>query len=210
MDDVLDRLSRARKRLDAKDAARDAMLNQRRGLVSTSQEVVNLVHQGRVDDARERYEALLLEIDPVREAVEAHPDLWFSGALRNALQEVAEAWAVLRFVGEDVDLPRERVTDEALVLGLADAVGELRRLALDALIDDRVEEAVDRLDEMERLYEALRTIDVASGVVDHRHKVDVARQLVDKTRGKIALARIERRLAETARPSRESPGGEGP
>lgn len=207
---MLDRLSRARKRLDAKDAARDAMLNQRRGLVSTSQEVVNLVHQDRVDDARERYEALVPEIDPVRETVEAHPDLWFSGALRNALQEVAEAWAVLYFVGEDVDLPRERVTDEALVLGLADAVGELRRLALDALIDDRVEDAVDRLEQMERLYEALRTIDVASGVVDHRHKVDVARQLVDKTRGKIALARMERRLADHARASLQSPGEEGP
>lgn len=194
MDELVDRLDQARERLDAKDSVRDAMLKQRRGLTSGAQTVMNLVHQDRPADARDRYRDLLGEVKTVRSELADHPDLWCSGALRNALQEIAEAWALLRLVHEDVELPDTVMTDEALVLGLADAVGEIRRLALDALIDDRVEDAVERLHEMERLYETLRTIDVASGVVDHRRKVDIARQLVDKTRGKIAMSRIEERM----------------
>lgn len=198
MDGFFDRLDQARERLAAKDEVRDTMLDQRRSLVSGARTVVNLVHQDRTGDALDRFEHVLEEVEPIRSGLSEHPDLWWSGALRNALQEVAEAWALLRLVGEDATLPENLVTDEALVLGLADTVGELRRLALDALIEDRVDDAVDRLRQMERLYEALRAIDVSSGVVDHRHKTDVARQLIDKTRGKIALGKIERRIQAAA------------
>lgn len=196
MEPPLDRLDAARDRLEGKDRTRDEMLNAKRGLTSNARRIVNRVHQGDLEQARILYEGLLGDVDQVRDLVAEHPDLWHSGALRNALTEVAEAWAVLTLVGEPEDLPDEHVTDEALVLGLGDAVGEIRRIALDALIEDRVDDAIHRLRQMEALLEALLTIDVSSGVVDHRHKVDVARQLVDKTRGKIALSRIEARIAD--------------
>ncbi len=196
MDPLLERLDQARARLEAKDETRDEMLNAKRGLTSRSRSIVNRVHQHELEEARASYKHLLDDVAKVRSLVEDHPDLWSSGALRNALQEVAEAWAVLNLSGEPVDLPEEHITDPALVLGLGDAVGEIRRIALDALIQDRTEDAVERLRQMETLLEALVTIDVSSGIVDHRHKVDVARGLVDKTRGKIALARIESRIAD--------------
>lgn len=196
MEPLLDRLDAARHRLEGKDRTRDEMLNAKRGLTSTARRIVNRVHQGDLEQARSLYKGLLDDVDHVRDLVAEHPDLWHSGALRNALTEVAEAWAVLTLVGEPVDLSDHHVTDEALVLGLGDAVGEARRIALDALIEDRVDDAIQRLRQMEALLEALLTIDVSSGVVDHRHKVDVARQLVDKTRGKIALSRIEARIAD--------------
>jgi translin len=198
VDELLERLGAARERLEAKDDRRDRMLQQRRELTSTARTVVTRAHAGDPDAARAAYVELSESVDGIREDLDGDPDLWTSGALRNALQEVAEAWAVLRMVGEPVELPSAAVTDEALVLGLGDAVGEARRLSLDALIEGRVEDAVDRLRQMEQLAERLAAIDVSSGVVDHRHKVDVARQLVDKTRGKIAMARIEERLAEHA------------
>lgn len=194
MDQLVDRLDDARQALEAKAGVRDTMLRQRRDLISGAQEVVNLVHQGRHEDASDRYQRLLDDVATVRETVEENPDLWRAGALRNALQEVAEAWALLVLVGTDAELPEEATTPEALVLGLADTVGEIRRRALDDLIEDDVDAAIERVEQMERLFEELRTLDVPSGLVDHRHKVDVARQLVDKTRGKVALGRIEQRM----------------
>lgn len=194
MDQLVDRLDAARQALEAKAEVRDTMLRQRRDLISGAQEVVNLVHQGRHEDAGDRYRRLLDDVATVRETVEENPDLWRAGALRNALQEVAEAWALLVLVGIDVELPEEATTHEALVLGLADTVGEIRRRALDDLIEDDVDAAIERVEQMERLFEELRKLDVPSGLVDHRHKVDVARQLVDKTRGKVALGRIEQRM----------------
>lgn len=194
MDQLVDRLDDARQALEAKAEVRDTMLRQRRDLISGAQEVVNLVHQGRHEEASDRYQRLLDDVATVRETVEEHPDLWRAGALRNALQEVAEAWALLVLVGMDAELPEEATTHEALVLGLADTVGEIRRRALDDLIEDDVDAAIERVEQMERLFEELRKLDVPSGLVDHRHKVDVARQLVDKTRGKVALGRIEQRM----------------
>lgn len=201
MDELVDRLDDARRALEAKAEVRDTMLRQRRGVTSGAQEVVNLVHQGRVGDARERYAALLDDVSTVRGTVQGYADLWHAGALRNALKEVAEAWALLALLGADVDLPGEAITHEAIVLGLADAVGELRRRALDDLIEDDVDAAIERVEQMERLLEELKKIDVPSGVVDHRHKVDVARQLVDKTRGKVALGRIEQRMRAGSEPN---------
>lgn len=195
MERVLERVQAARTELEAKDEVRDRMLDAKRGVTSKARETVNLVHQERLDDARKAYATVLERIQDIRGDLGDWPELWKSGALRNALQEAAEAWAVLVLVGEDVDLPDEAMTPQALVLGVADAVGELRRQALDELIAQDPEKAEERLDEMESLYEELRTIDVPSGVVDLKHKVDVARTLVDKTRGKIALGRIEDRLA---------------
>jgi translin len=194
VDEVLAELRDARRRLEAKDEVRDRMLNAKRGVTSKARESINEAQQGRLDDARSAYEDALEQVQAIRADLDEDPDLRHSGALRNALQEVAEAWVLLSLGGED-----EAMTAEAFVLGVGDAVGELRRHALDALIDQDPGEAEERLAGMETLYEELRTIDVPSGVVDLKHEVDVARTLVDKTRGKIALGRIEQRLTRLDR-----------
>lgn len=203
MDEVLARLRGARKQLEAKDEVRDRMLNAKRGVTSKARESINEAQQGELDAARAAYEDALEQVEAIREDLDEDPDLWHSGALRNALQEVAEAWVLLTVLGREPALPEAEMTAEAFVLGAGDAVGELRRQALDALIGEDPGEAERRLDEMETLYEELRTIDVPSGVVDLKHKVDVARTLVDKTRGKIALGRIEQRLTRLDRESGE-------
>jgi len=205
VDEVLDRLHRSRQQLEAKDEVRDRMLNAKRGVTSRARESINRIQQGRLAEARTAYEDALEQVAAIRGDVEGHPELWKSGALRNALQEVAEAWVLLAWVGEDVDLPDDAMTAEAYVLGVGDAVGELRRQALDALIDQDPGEAERHLEAMETLYEELRTIDVPGGVVDLKHKVDVARTLVDKTRGKIALGRIEQRLTRLDRDTSGEP-----
>lgn len=195
MDEVLDRVRAARERLESKDRVRDGMLNAKRGVTSSAREAINLVQQDETEEALDAYNEALDQVSTIREEIDGHAELWQSGALRNSLQEVCEAWALLQLSGEDVELPDEQATPEALVLGTADAIGELRRQALDALIEQDPDRARERLDTMEALYEELRTIDVPSGVVDLKHKVDVGRTLVDKTRGKIAIGRIEQRLS---------------
>jgi len=206
VDEVLGRLASAHSELDAKDEIRDRMLNAKRGVTSKARESINRAQQGKLTEAREAYEDALEQTQAIREDLGPRPDLWYSGALRNALQEVAEAWILLELMGEDAELPADAMTAEAFVLGAGDAVGELRRRALDALIEQDPGEAEERLAEMAELYEQLGTIDVPSGVVDLKHKVDVARTLVDKTRGKIALGRIEQRLTRLDREIEDDTG----
>lgn len=199
MNEVLERVRAAHHRIDAKDEVRDRMLEAKREVTSKAREAVNLAHQDRFGDALDAYEQSLKQVGLIREDLKETIELWHSGAMRNSLQELAEAWAVLSLFGAKPTLPEEMVTPEALVLGVGDAIGELRRRALDALIAEDPAAAEARLEEMEALYEELRTIDVPSGLVDVKRKVDVARTLVDKTRGKIALGRIEQRLTRLDR-----------
>lgn len=206
MDELLKRLEGARDRLEAKNRSRDRMLNEKRGITTKARTVITNVHQHDPENARRTYNALLEEVDGTRKRLGEHPDLWASGALRNALTEVAEAWAVMNLVDEAVPFPSEQVTDEALVLGVGDAIGEAHRLALDAIIDDRLKDATRRLEQMETLLEELILLDVSGGLVDHRRKADVGRRLVDQTRGKIALASIETRIEDRFRTLEDDTG----
>lgn len=75
------------------------------------------------------------------------------------------------------------------ILGLADVVGELRRFALDNIRNSQVKDLNDVLESMDEIYANLFSLDYPSGVTqDLRHKVDVARNIIEKTRGDISLS----------------------
>ena len=75
------------------------------------------------------------------------------------------------------------------ILGLADVVGELRRFALDSMRNSQVEDLNDILESMDEIYTHLFSLDYPSGLTqDLRHKIDVARNIIEKTRGDVSLA----------------------
>ena len=85
--------------------------------------------------------------------------------------------------------PREiGVTDTASLLGLGDVVGELRRLSLTRLRSGDVAAATLFLETMERIQDALMRFDYPTALVALKRKQDVARSLIEKTRGEVAVA----------------------
>jgi translin len=107
------------------------------------------------------------------------------------MQEFAEAsivMAVLR--GEDLPTPEEvGVPPEAYIAGLADAVGEMRRYALDSLRKDNMEEAERMLKVMEEVYVSLKGLDYPRAVVPNlKRRVDMIRRQVEETRADVTLA----------------------
>ena len=74
-------------------------------------------------------------------------------------------------------------------LGLADVIGELRRYALDNIRVDHIEGLNNILENMDEIYTYLFSIDYPIGITqDLRRKVDVARNIIEKTRGDVSLA----------------------
>jgi translin len=72
------------------------------------------------------------------------------------------------------------------VLGLADVIGEYRRLALDALREDDVKKGERCLQIMDEIYIELMAMDEAYMLVPGlRRKCDVARKIIEITRGDI-------------------------
>jgi translin len=76
---------------------------------------------------------------------------------------------------------------EAYVLGLLDTVGELKRLVLDSIMQGRLGDARSFFESMELLYSTCSPLAVYDHVINGvRRKIDVARMLVEDTRGLLA------------------------
>jgi len=93
--------------------------------------------------------------------------------------------------------PAQCLLLEQHLQGIGEAVGELRREALDRLIEDKPEEAERLLASMDDILETLGSFDnYPSKVLDIRRTRDLARTLVDKTRGAVARGLVDKRLEE--------------
>ncbi|TMH84513.1 MAG: hypothetical protein E6H44_14960 [Betaproteobacteria bacterium] len=99
--------------------------------------------------------------------------------------------------GEQLPGPRDiGVTDTAYLLGLGDVVGELRRFSLEHLRRGDIKLASSFLEKMERILDALMRFDYPTALVALKRKQDIARSLIEKTRGEVAVAARSQELAD--------------
>ena len=110
--------------------------------------------------------------------------------LSAAFQEYSEANIFLILVREErfVTPAEINVPSVDYVLGLADVIGEYRRLALDNLREGEVEKGEKCLEIMDQVFIQLLALDEAYMLVPGlRHKSDIARRIIESTRGDITL-----------------------
>ncbi|HEV8360368.1 MAG TPA: translin family protein [Candidatus Thermoplasmatota archaeon] len=181
--------------IDAKDKLREQAMVRCRGILRSSTGAVRAIHQG--EDPTEAIAGAVREAGEVAKLLQGHPEVSGAGFVEEALQELAEA-GVVHAILVDKPLP----TPEDLhcppipyLLGLGDAVGELRRAALDAMRTRQWARAEALLGWMDALFDLLIRIDqpVAAQV---RRKQDVARGLIEKTRGELTVAMRGKTLEE--------------
>ena len=79
-------------------------------------------------------------------------------------------------------------------MGLCDLVGELRRTALDSIRAGKAKNADNYLDMMEEIYDVIIRFDYPSGLIPIKKKQDMVRNLIERTRGELAVASCERRI----------------
>ena len=188
----LDGLDALVKRLDArlseKDRVREQAIALSRMLVRTCAEAIrDLRGEGLSRKPLEKAVAIAGRLEKV---TAAFPELYNSGAVENALQELAEAHILESIVnGKKIPSPESfHCTPAAFLLGMGDAIGELRRISQDALRRADLSEAEEALHIMEGLYSALNLFDYPDAIVPLKHKQDVARGLIEKTRGEVSVA----------------------
>ena len=157
------------------------------------------IHKGQLDEARKLLDEAREELAEMRAFLDERPDVAGINALGPAYQEYSEAEILLAIVsGSDIPKPDELgVPPGHFVLGLADVIGELRRRALDALKSGRLEEAEGCLELMEEIYMELISLDEAQAILSElRRKCDIARRLIEATRGDISMEARRRSLEE--------------
>ena len=155
-----------------------------------SKQAILFTHQERFRDAKK----LLKDADELftklHSVAKTYPDMVYSGLADAAFQEYAEARTLLSLVEENRFVSPEEISvnSVAFVLGLADVIGELRRRALDSLRKEDVKTAEACLHLMEEIYVELMSMDEAYMLVPGlRRKSDVARHIIETTRGDITI-----------------------
>jgi translin len=114
------------------------------------------------------------------------------GLAHDALQESAEALLLEALVrGRPLPGPAELGIDpEPYLMGLGDTAGEIRRLALDRLGAGDVAGAEARLATLDHLVRTLMRFDTTRAIVALKPKQDVARSLLERTRGDVTMAKL--------------------
>lgn len=189
-------VSKIEEELDEKDQIREVALKSSRAVVRLSGSVLKGMH--REEDVGEALEDLRDEASRLSSLLADHPDLWSAGYVESAFQEYAEVGIMLSILDKD-DVPSPEdlgVESVPFLLALGDCVGELRRFSLDELKRGNVVRANYFLDRMEDFYTALMRFDYPDAIVAVRRKQDVARSLLEKTRGEVAVAASARNLQE--------------
>jgi len=183
-------LAKIQEELKKKEEVRREVQEDTRKALRLSKQAILFAHQERFDDARrslKEAEELLVKLHGL---VENNPDLFYTGFVDSAFEEYAEAHIFLGLVEESRFIgPEElKVPVVPYVLGLGDVVGELRRRALDSLRKGDVETAEECLQLMENIYVELTAMDDAYMLVHGlRRKCDVARHVIESTRGDVTI-----------------------
>jgi len=191
----IEEISKAiRERLDKKDLARESALKTSRLIIRECRSAIASLQKG--NDAEENMERARKGHAQLKKMLAGFPDLLSAGYAVDAEQEIAEAEILASCIcGKETPSPEDiGVEDEAFVLGMADSIGEMRRLLLDRLMKDDVEAAGLMLGRMERFFNMLMTFDYPDALIATKRKQDVARGLIEKSRGELAMATQMSRL----------------
>jgi translin len=171
-----------------KDVIRQEIQDTARRTMRLSKQAIFLVHRDKNRDAENLLREANISLRKLSELSKVYPDLYYTGLVDSAFEEYAEAWIFLKIAGEgefigpgDIGVP-----NEPYVLGLADVIGELRRRSLDLIRKGDVEGAENCLGLMEAIYvEIMGHDDLLILISGLRRKCDVARRVIEATRGDV-------------------------
>jgi translin len=181
---------------------RDRALAQARTLTRHCANAIRAVHREENSLAQQHLDEARQLVQSLRDNLKDLPDLFYAGYTQDALKEYAEAALVHALINDnDFPDPEDLLLEPATYLqGLAEAVGELRRRILDLLLKDNASEAGHLLGEMDDIYAILVTMDYPDAITGGlRRLTDVARGIIERTRGDYTLSLRQERLENSIR-----------
>ena len=183
-------LQKVKKDLIQKDKIREETHESMRRATSLSKQSILLLHQKKYAQAEKFIQEAEEKISSLMKSAKKCPEIVYGGMFSAALQEYAEARIFLTLIKESRFVTPAEIEVQSVdyVLGLADVIGEYRRLALDNLREGEVKKGEKCLEIMDQVFTQLQTLDEAYMLVPGlRHKSDIARRIIEATRSDIIL-----------------------
>jgi translin len=222
---TLDRIAdQIRQEFEARTGKRDEALAQARQLTRACSLAIRAVHRDELDVMRQHLAEARQLASGLTHGLAAHADLYHAGYTQDALKEFVEASVTCALIqNQPLPIPDELGVIGATYLnGLAEVVGELRRRTLDILRHGYSQEAERLLGIMDDIYSVLVTMDYPDAITNGlRRQTDLARGIVEKTRGDVtfslrgqhleqAIGQLRQGLAARRAGNADEPQADGP
>jgi translin len=180
-------LATIQKRLSTYDQAREKILSLSRAATRLAGSTILEIHRGDVDSAEAGLAKIEQTLSRIDELSDEFSEFKTSSGVVVAFQEYIEALTLQTFVrfGRVPSIGDVKSDHRSYVLGLLDAVGEFRRMALNRLRRGEVRQAEKLLDAMEAIYDDLQGLDHTSIIPTFRVKMDASRRIIESTRGDV-------------------------
>src|SRR6266498_1679145 len=190
----LDQISEdVRLRYDQRMDARERALPASRRAIRSCANAIRAIHRFEWEQAHLLLDQAKAAIDEGLSAVRDHPEIRFAGYLQDAQKEYAEARITEAVVTGVNQLPTPEelgVEDAPFLNGMAEAIGEGRR-------HGEVDRGEAILSAMDDIYYVLVSMDYPDAItMNLRRSTDVARSLIEKTRGDLSIAIVQRQLRD--------------
>jgi len=188
---------------DAKDRAREEAFRLSREAIRFCSASIRSVHRNDLVSAEKNMEQAGQALKRIHIVLKEHQDVRYAGFVDAAEQEYAEARNVYSITTARRILAPSDIGVETInyLIGLGDVTGELRRHILDIIRAGRATEGEYFLEVMEEIYHLLMLFDYPDAITRGlRRKSDLARSMLERTRGDLTnaleLARMQQSLRD--------------
>ena len=205
-------LASIQKQLVHYDEAREAVLTLSRTATRLAGSSILEIHRGDMESASNTLRKVEQTLSKIEILANDFSEFKTSSGVVVAFQEYVEAMTLRSFAqSERIPTISELKTDNrSYVLGLLDAVGEFRRMALNSLRRGEVKRAEKLLGAMEGIYDDLQILEHTSIIPTFRVKMDADRRIIESTRGDVvtevrryaleqSLDKLEKRLSASSK-----------
>lgn len=176
--------------LDELDRDREEILGISRQMIRDSSVAIKSIHRKEFSTYEKKIKEIRSNHDQLIQLVNKNQGV-FDKYLKGPEQEYVEAMC-LHAILKNQELPdpfKLKIDPINYLLGLSDVIGELRRYALDNIINSQIKDLNNILEIMDDIYTNLFSLDYPSGLTqDLRHKIDTARGIIERTRGDISIS----------------------
>lgn len=188
--------------LDARYEARERAIATSRKVIRAAANGIRALHRSEWDSAESLIGEAGDQLTSIAGSLGQNPELLSHAVVLDAAKEYAEARITQAvFTGSVVPTFGDLGIDPVPYLhGLGEAVGEMRRRMLDLLREERLDEAVELLDEMDDIVDQLAQVDYPDGMTNGlRRTTDVSRSLVERSRSDLTATIVQERLRHDLR-----------
>jgi translin len=193
---------------DRKDRAREEAFRLSREVIRLCSSSIRSVHRNDLASAERHMGEAAVGLERIHEVLKDHQDVRYAGFVDGAEQEYAEARCVYSITTRHEILTVDEVGVEPVnyLAGLGDVTGELRRHILDLIRAGRAAEGEYFLGIIEEIYYLLMLFDYPDAITRGlRRKSDLARSMLERTRGDLTNALELAKMQESLSSFRELP-----